>query len=337
MEPVSYIVHQIRGNKIVEYEQVDFIRSAKQVEFIDCLNSKKLTYQGEMSPAGRSKMARALRCWWTAMQSFNSDNDSIQPVKKKKMVFVTLTLPSTQIHGDKDVKRYCLRPFMRFLFDNHGVTNYIWKAEVQKNGNIHFHIVIDQFVDKEIIGSTWNNCLENLFYVSEFERKHGHRNPPTTNIQVARSQSDLESYIGKYVGKEVGVRPIQGRVWQCSKSLSQLKYFSYERGLCEQTVLNNAVFLGRVKMLSFDKSNLYVFNSINVVDVLSASTREKYDYYCAALCMFLYANQLSTDYYTFMELITPVECLHEFLPDPFFKSKILHNEVVQYRLLFDNC
>lgn len=337
MEPVSYIVHQVRGNKIVEYEQVDFIRSAKQVEFIDSLNSNKITYQGEMSPSGRSKMARALRCWWTAMNEFNNDKNGISPVHPKKMVFVTLTLPSTQIHGDKDIKHYCLRPFMRYLFDNHSVTNYIWKAEVQKNGNLHIHIIIDQFIDKEVISSTWNNCLENLFYISEFERKHGHRNPPSTNIQVARNQSDLESYIGKYVGKEVGIRPIQGRVWQCSKSLSQLKYFSYERGIYEDKMLSNAVAHNNIGFKSFDKSNVYLLGNQDLKSFLSYSTIEKYEYYCAALCMFLYANQLSTDYYTFMELITPVESLHELLPDPFFKSKILHNEVVQYRLLFDNC
>lgn len=334
MEPVSYIVHQIRGNKIVEYEQVDFIRSAKQVEFIDSLNSNKLTYQGEMSRAGRAKMARAMRCWWTAMAEFNDAKNGISPIHPKKMVFITLTLPTVQIHGDKDIKHYCLRPFMRYLFDNHGVTNYIWKAEIQKNGNLHFHIVIDQFVDKEIISSTWNDCLEKLGYISAFEAKHGHRVPPSTQIQAARNQHDVESYIGKYIGKEIGVRPIEGRVWQCSKSLSQLKYFSYERGNYEDAMLRNGCIANEITMKSYEKSNVYFLGKQDLKSYISQSTLEKYEYYCSILCMFLYANTLSTDYYTFVELVTPIERVHELLPSTHFRQKILHNGVMQCKILF---
>ena len=61
-----------------------------------------------------------------------------------KLTFITLTLPSKQIHSDNDIKSKCLNQFLIELKKNYGVNRYIWKAEKQENNNIHFHIIADK-------------------------------------------------------------------------------------------------------------------------------------------------------------------------------------------------
>ena len=61
-------------------------------------------------------------------------------------VFVTLTLPSVQRHEDNVIKQQILKPFIEELKERYGVKYYFWKAEIQENGNIHFHLIIDHYI-----------------------------------------------------------------------------------------------------------------------------------------------------------------------------------------------
>ena len=43
-----------------------------------------------------------------------------------KLTFITLTLPSKQIHSDNEIKSKCLNQFLIELKKNYGVSRYIW-------------------------------------------------------------------------------------------------------------------------------------------------------------------------------------------------------------------
>ena len=73
-----------------------------------------------------------------------------------KMAFITLSLSSTQIHSDNEIKEKCLNQFLIEIRKRYRVKNYIWRAEKQKNGNIHFHVVIDKFIAWSELRDRWN-------------------------------------------------------------------------------------------------------------------------------------------------------------------------------------
>jgi len=150
--------------------------------------------------------------------------------------FITLTLPSPQQHTDVEIKSKCLNQFLVELRKHYGFNNYIWKAELQKNENIHFHLVSDTYLDYQALRRRWNRCLEKLGYVSAYRDKMselsfkdycklrnaqsnediqsaasaftaGNRskwsNPNSVDVRSVKNNRDLASYIAKYIAKEI--------------------------------------------------------------------------------------------------------------------------------------
>lgn len=84
--------------------------------------------------------------------------------------FITLTLPAAQKHTDVELKK-CLDLFLQDLRRVYNVNNYVWRSELQKNGNIHFHLVIDVYIHHKIIRNYWLKALRNTGYVQDYQKK----------------------------------------------------------------------------------------------------------------------------------------------------------------------
>jgi hypothetical protein len=85
-----------------------------------------------------------------------------------KLTFVTLTLSSPQIHSDQIIKSELLDQFLIESKKRWNVYNYVWRAEKQKNGNIHFHILVDKFIPWNELRNVWNRIQQKLGYVTGY-------------------------------------------------------------------------------------------------------------------------------------------------------------------------
>lgn len=112
-----------------------------------------------------------------------------------KISFITLTLSNTQTHSDNYIRKFLLEPFIRTCRRKYNMVTYIWKAESQFNGNIHFHITTDTFIHHKQVRKYWN----------KLQRKHGYINtnddPPSTEIKSVKSIKNLPAYLCKYISK----------------------------------------------------------------------------------------------------------------------------------------
>lgn len=174
---------------------------------------------------------------------------------KWKINMLTVSLSAKQIHSDKVIKSKLLDHYILKLHRLFNVKNYIWRAETQYNGNIHFHIITDVFIPYKAAQFQWNKVQEKLGYIDEFEKKHKYRTPNSTDIHSIKKVKHLGKYLSKYMGKNscgvvvpanhkefkppVGFfatyykcelkkntkffRPVSGRLWGCSAQLSKLK------------------------------------------------------------------------------------------------------------------
>lgn len=108
---------------------------------------------------------------------FNLSQPRLIEMKNNKKIFnfrlsfVTLTLPSKQAHDDVTIKKDFLNHFLVELRKHYKIDNYIWKAELQKNQNIHFHLILDRYVDYQALRRRWNRVLEKGGYVSKYREK----------------------------------------------------------------------------------------------------------------------------------------------------------------------
>ena len=149
--------------------------------------------------------------------------------------FITLTLPSKQIHSDEEIKKNCLSPFLSYLTRSKGCKAYIWRCELQQNGNIHFHLFTDRFIQWSWIREVWNNIVAPLGYIDEFERQHGHRDPNSTDVERVGKIDKAIKYLAKYLSKSTPAAPrqIEGRHYGMSDNIREfctpLSLSNYDR------------------------------------------------------------------------------------------------------------
>lgn len=153
-----------------------------------------------------------------------------------QIAFVTLTLPTAQMHSHEEIKSKALNHFLTIARQKWGIENYVWKAELQSNGNIHFHLTWDKYVHYMAIRREWNQVLAGMGYIAEYKAKfsamtfqdyqefraqnspaspekvlraykYGQAtrwtNPNTTDVKKVDSVRNLASYLSKYLAKDV--------------------------------------------------------------------------------------------------------------------------------------
>jgi hypothetical protein len=170
-------------------------------------------------------------------------------------------LASTQKHSDKEIKRLFLDSFLIKIKREYNVKHYIWKAELQKNGNIHFHIIVDAYIHYKTIQKVWNEIQEKGGYISDFEAKHGHKEPNGTDVKSIKSAKIVSIYISKYITKKEKYsdnRTLGGRVWGCSDSLRNIKYY--------EKVINTKIWENHEEYNDTDKDFYTILNEMRKMD-----------------------------------------------------------------------
>lgn len=182
-----------------------------------------------------------------------------------QLSFLTLTLPTQGNMTDIQVKSI-LNSFLTLAKYNYGLHSYIWKAEPQSRGVIHFHLTSDCYMWKNSVQFEWNRLL------SKHGLLNGHESAPSTKIHSTYRVKNMAAYLTKYfikpnVQKERApflpiqvfqtnkgkyftraefcsgktpfyIRPITGRLWGCSQSLSKARSLSYIVDVPEMRSLN---------------------------------------------------------------------------------------------------
>lgn len=152
-----------------------------------------------------------------------------------KMCFITLTLPAIQKHTSKEITNKCLNQFITEVGERFGMKNYVWRLEFQKNGNAHYHLATDTFIEYWQARSIWNRILNKLGYIEEYSNKFSkysfqdyykefHKegeednaklierytygkatrweNPNTVDVKNVTSSKNIAFYISKYITKK---------------------------------------------------------------------------------------------------------------------------------------
>lgn len=135
--------------------------------------------------------------------------------------FITLTLPAPQGPvSDKELKQRCLKQWLEYWKDQLPGMSYVWRAERQGNGNLHFHLITDRYIHYEALRESWNRALAPLGFIEAFKRKNGHEHPNSTDVHAVKAIRNLAAYIAKYMSKkEKEGKPVDGRLWDCSRNL----------------------------------------------------------------------------------------------------------------------
>lgn len=181
-----------------------FARLPREVENLE--TDRKKAYCGYLSKGSARVIEKRLQCWFNCMFINNRENLSQGQVRPYMPVMITVTLSDTQKHDDQYIKRHMLQEFLKALSRKKDIKYSFWKAEAQKNGNVHFHIIIDRYVNKYFIQGLWNHYQQVNGYLDNYKEKFGSYNAPSTKITGMKAEKSPISYVLKYVQKGA-IRP----------------------------------------------------------------------------------------------------------------------------------
>lgn len=213
-------------------------------------------HHGKISKVAKRKMSRAV----DYLTHIVPKKKYFHPYYKRSgeyfLNFITLTLSSEQIHTDNEIKSNLLEPFLNTCRQKWKVLSYIWRAEKQKNGNIHFHLITDRFIPWNKLRNGWNMHQQKLGYITRYrdnqmewhkngftyrpelsktmsrsQQYHAYKeginnqwsNPNSTDVHGLRTINDAKAYLTKYITKPGESGECQGRLWGCSSNLVRIR------------------------------------------------------------------------------------------------------------------
>lgn len=182
----------IRPNKIIQYEVWEGDR--KQQANLPRTNAQKSTISSKASLRLESSIY-LLTQLATKKQVYD---DQSKKYFTFKLNFITLTLPSAQVHSDIDIYNRIFKPFIRWCRDRFTTFLYIWKAEKQDNGNLHYHLTTNTFIHWRTLRNKWNRCCDALGYIQRCKVV----DPNSTDIHSIRNIRNLPKYLASYMTKK---------------------------------------------------------------------------------------------------------------------------------------
>jgi len=230
----------LRPNKLVCYNEIlkfDTINQCVINRVHNCSGGVQLKkfHNFEISKNATREISNKISWLWAMARKKQITTLSGKQISNFKMSFFTLTLPSTQVHPTAEITKTAFNQFLTEMRKSYKLTNYVWRLEFQKNGNVHYHLATDVYIDYYIMLKVWNRCINKLGYVdryavkmksislldyrnlNEFNKKadfkviseryannvkNGWKVPPSVDVKSCTSGKAIASYIAKYFGKK---------------------------------------------------------------------------------------------------------------------------------------
>lgn len=287
-------------------------------ELADLAARRKKTYSGLISPGSARSLRRAIEnivaiALPKTATDFKSGKDF-----KFKVNFITLTLPCPQSpYTDKEVKKTCLDNWLKAARRRFNLKSYVWRAERQVNGNIHFHLITDCYIQYDQLRDTWNDRLQLLKLIDTFEAKHGHRHPNSTDVHAVSKIRNLAAYMVKYMTKghntaeslraqppwreaerkikmkrngpkfqrvlSLAEQKINGRVWDCSENLKQKHKCDMVIDSTVSDWLTNAIDNLQCKYKANDRCSLVFLDGKKFDQVVTGTFRDQWEAWLNAM------------------------------------------------------
>jgi hypothetical protein len=257
MPQITVIPHaKISTGKVILYNELNG-RS-----FANCGKSNSLNnlsdnhVKGVLSKGSKKNIKRNIQIWTDALEAKKFMSRKTNDWLRTQITFCTLTLPAKQFHTDKEIKRELLNRWNIEIKREIKSDTYLWVAEKQDNGNIHFHILYPKFIHWQTVRNKWNKILDDNGYIKLYRenQKAFHSNgfklreeltekwsaenqyksylngiacnwsnPNSTDIHSLEKIKNVGNYITKYLTKGNEELKIDGRLWSCSENFRLLR------------------------------------------------------------------------------------------------------------------
>jgi len=187
-----------------EYEQ--FLKHTHQARCLNPAQSRKI-----------ASLSKKL-AYYTQTRQFSSKKSGKYNMR---VAFLTLTAPDT---ADPKAINAAFNHFLDYIQRTANCV-YVWKKELgEKSGNLHYHLIINNFIPYYIISWKWKRLLlaQNVTWPSNAD---GADSNSHSRIELPRNRKQTAHYIAKYMSKAYALPGEFGYISGHSSILDNLKEF----------------------------------------------------------------------------------------------------------------
>ena len=132
--------------------------------------NKGLKSNDELSQLSKKKIINRI-LWLNQIGEVKTYKTKKGEFIQHRLSMLTLTLPSKMKHSPQFITENCLTRFLNLIRSYYKIKNYIWKLELQQNGNVHYHIITDAELDYNSLKKIWNKIINKFGYVDQYSKE----------------------------------------------------------------------------------------------------------------------------------------------------------------------
>lgn len=284
---LSQLVINIRNSKAYfYYEWQGKSKNSNNVCWKPIDNFKEAkTYTGSVTQHTKKRIEKAVSLLLQKSKEHKIFNPITEKEEMFRINFITLTVHDTsKNYTASETYKMLLKPFLQWLTKTQKVTDYIWKAELQKRGQIHYHITTNKWIHYQLIKDKWNNLMRQNNMLIEYFKKFKTYNPNSTDVHKVYKIKNIEAYLCKYLSKkESDKNNTKGKVWDCSNSLKGKKYFTAIFDEATELKLREYIKHHNCKGWSNDYCDIIFMQEGYIQEILTKSDYQQYEKYLATL------------------------------------------------------
>lgn len=245
-------------------------------------------YKGLVTAGAKKRMQKCITLLIQSTPYTYKTNPTTGRTIAHKLSFVTLTTPQHEKSLDA---KYChknlLEPLLRTLRRKHNLKSYIWKCELQSNGQIHYHLTCDIVMHYKTLRAEWNKLLDRNKMLDGFELKYGHKDPNSTDIHNVRNINNLEAYLVKYICKEYqNEERLNAKIWDASLNLKRADYYKFHLDIYTHKAIRQLQetkqvithYYEKAIFLDFKTNDYYTFFSSDIVNSYFKHLKDIYEW-----------------------------------------------------------
>jgi hypothetical protein len=278
----------------------------------------KTAYSGGMTQGSRKRLAKAVTVMTQSIKPIWITNPVTGRLHYHKFSFITLTVSSRKNITARRAYDDLLSHFLDWMTrtigeENPAAKTYAWKAELQKRGQIHYHITTPAFIHWRLIRDKWNDLQRKAGLLDEYAKEHGHYDANSTDIHDTRSVKHIDRYIIKELAKSVSAVQLAairearqmvadgslpqdqleakiaeinaqklttvGKIWGCSADLSGVGYFTLELTSAHEQKIEQWIAEGKARKVTDDFFAMVHCDNVDPPDLLSKAETSRFKEY----------------------------------------------------------
>lgn len=265
---IAYVQNEYGGYKSASHQ----LRMLSNIKL-----QQQKTYSGTLTDGAKKRLRRCIELLiQTTKERWQYDPIQGKEVKHR-LSFITLTVSQSTNITAREAYDTCFVHFLQWLRRTMKVKTYVWKVEVQKRGQIHYHITTPSWIHYQEIRDKWNNLQRAAGYTAEYFKKTGHHDPNSTDIHKVKNMENWGDYIIKEIVKSIQNPNTTGKVWDASNNLKRSTYYSFEFQDENGMAVSELAEKGKVEALTLEQCEVWKGIVKDLRSIMTLEQMKAYD------------------------------------------------------------